>query len=38
MITKRFLILVAAAQLSITNCRVSVAQQRVTLDLDRTVR
>ena len=38
MITKRFLILVAAAQLSIANCRVSVAQQRVTLDLDRTVR
>ena len=48
MITKRFLILVAAAQLSIANCplgyaasqgeELSVAQQRVTLDLDRTVR
>lgn len=38
MITKRFLILVAVAQLSIVNCPLSIAQQRVTLDLDRTVR
>ena len=38
MITKRFLIFVAAAQLSIVNCQLSIAQQRVTLDLDRTVR
>ena len=48
MITKRFLIFVAAAQLSIVNCplgyaasqgeELSIAQQRVTLDLDRTVR
>ena len=38
MITKRFLIFVAAAQLSIVNCQLSIAQQRVTLDLNRTVR
>ena len=38
MITKRFLIFVAAAKLSIVNCQLSIAQQRVTLDLDRTVR
>ena len=38
MITKRFLIFVAAAQLSIVNCQLSIAQQRITLDLDRTVR
>ena len=37
MISKRFLLLVVAAQLSIVNCQLSVAQQRVTLDLDRTV-
>ena len=39
MITKRFLILLAAVQLSIINCQLSVAQPRtVVLDLDRTVR
>ena len=39
MITKRFLILLAAAQLSIINCQLSTAQSRkVVLDLDRTVR
>ena len=38
MITKRFLIFVAAAKLSIVNCQLSIAQQRVTLDLNRTVR
>ena len=39
MITKRFLILLAVAQLSIVNCQLSIAQpRRVTLDLERTVR
>ena len=40
MITNRFLVLLAAAQLSIINCQLSIAQsqQRVVLDLDRTVR
>ena len=39
MITKRFLILLAAAQLSIINCQLSTAQSRkVVLDLDRTIR
>ena len=39
MITKRFLILLAAAQLSIINCQLSTAQShKVVLDLDRTVR
>lgn len=39
MITKRFLVLLAAAQLSIVNCQLSIAQaqRRVTLDLERTV-
>ena len=39
MMTKRFLILLAAAQLSIIHCQLSIAQPRtVVLDLDRTVR
>ena len=38
MITKRFLILLAVAQLSIVNCQFSIAQPRkVVLDLERTV-
>ena len=38
MITKRFLILLAAVQWSMVNGQWSMAQQRVKLDLDRTVR
>lgn len=38
MITKRYIILLAAAQLSIVNCQLSIAQSRtVVLDLDRTI-